>query len=227
MSADIEVLVVEDDPATRQLIAAAFSTLPGLHLCGMARDGLEGLALIDQLHPHAVLLDLVMPVLDGLEVLRQLSQRPRAPMVVVTSQVCTQQVVQCALSLGASYYLVKPVNIQTLPHLLESLCITPLMEQATALLESMEATGMGVQAAAWAAAVLHQSPHALLKEAYAPTIAHDRTSYASVEKNIRVMVDKLHTASSAGYVALMGGLPSHRPSNLVFLRALSARIGLD
>lgn len=221
MGSDIRVLAAEDDPASRRLLTAALSQLPGLSLCGTAEDGLKCLALIEQLRPDVVLLDLVMPGMDGLEVLRTLARWPRRPVVVVTSQVSHQGVIQCALSLGASYYLVKPINYQTLPQLLRFVCITPLKRAAMDLLDQMGATGLGVEAAARAAAVLHENPHALLKEAYAPTITDQRTSYASVEKNIRAMVDKLQAGASPAYRSLMGGLPSHRPSNLVFLRHLA------
>lgn len=78
-----------------------------------------------------------------------------------------------------------------------------------------------MEAAARAAVVLHQRPNALLKEAYAPTIAGQRTCYGSVEKNIRSMVDKLHAAAHPAYIAFMNGLPPQRPSNLIFLRRLA------
>lgn len=225
MSARIRVLVAEDDPATRRLLAEALSRLPGLSLCGTAADGLECLDLIQQLRPDAVLLDLVMPGLDGLGVLRALDRRRDGPVVVATSQVSHQGVVKCALSLGASYYLVKPVNCQALPQLLRFLCDAPLERRALELLEAMGASGLGMEAAARAAVVLHQDPCALLKEAYSPTIVGLRTSYGSVEKNIRSMVDKLHTNPSPGYLALMDGLPPHRPSNLIFLRRLAQALG--
>ena len=221
MGAEIRVLVAEDDPAARRLLTAALPQLPGLSLCGAAKDGLECLALIDQLRPDAVLLDLVMPGMDGLEVLRALARRRGRPVVVVTSQVSHQGVVKCALSLGASYYLVKPVNCQALPELLQFLCLTPLKRAAMDLLDQMGAAGLGMEAAARAAAVLHENPQALLKEAYAPTITDQRTSYASVEKNIRAMVDKLHQAASPGYLALLGECPAARPNNLAFLQALA------
>lgn len=221
MAAHIRVLVAEDDPAARRLLSEALPRLPGLSLCGVAADGLECLALIDQLQPDVVLLDLVMPGLDGLGVLRALAGRRGRPVLVVTSQVSYQGVVRCALALGASYYLVKPLNCQALPQLLRFLCLAPLQRAALSMLAAMGASGLGMEAAARAAVVLHQHPNALLKEAYAPTIAGQRTCYGSVEKNIRSMVDKLHAAARPAYIDLMGGLPPQRPSNLVFLRQLA------
>lgn len=226
MGAMLRVLVVEDDPGTRTLLAAALTRLPGVELCALAADGLEGLELAERLRPDVVLLDLIMPGLDGLGFLRALD-RKRGPVVVVTSQASNQALVRYALSLGASYYLVKPVNFQALPPLLEGLCLQPLVQRGTELLEAMGAQGRGVSAAARAAAVLARDDTALLKQAYAPTIAAEQTNYAGVEKNIRAMVDKLHRAASPGYQALLGGLPSVRPNNLTFLQALAQALTED
>ena len=223
MAGPIRVLAVEDDPGARALLSAALSGLKGLELCGMAADGLEGLELAEKLRPDAVLLDLIMPGLDGLGFLRSLPRKDR-PAVVVTSQAAGPGLIRLVLSLGASYYLVKPLNLQILPALLEGLCLQPLVQRAADLLEEMGAQGRGVPAAARAAAVLARDRDALLKQAYAPTIAAEQTNYAGVEKNIRSMVDKLHHAASSGYRALLGGLPDTRPSNLVFLRALAAAL---
>ena len=220
MAAPIRVLVVEDDPSARFLLAAALADMPGADLCGTAADGLEALELVERLRPDAVLLDLIMPGLDGLGFLRALAHRDR-PAVVVTSQASNQALIRYALSLGASYYLVKPLNFQTLPPLLEGLCLQPLVQRGVDLLEAMGARGRGVWAAARAAAVLARDETALLKQAYAPTIAAEQTNYAGVEKNIRAMVDKLHQASSPGYLALLGDCPAARPNNLAFLQALA------
>ena len=83
MKGPIRVLVVEDDPSAQLLLAGALAELPGLELCGIAADGLEGLELVERLRPDAVLLDLIMPGMDGLSFLRALDRRDR-PTVVVT-----------------------------------------------------------------------------------------------------------------------------------------------
>lgn len=223
MAGAIRLLAVEDDPAARALLCAVLDDLDGVELCGLAADGMEGLELVEALRPDAVLLDLIMPGLDGLGFLRALPRKNR-PVVVVASQASGTPLVRYALSLGASYYLVKPLNFQTLPALLEGLCLQPLVQLAQELLEEMGARGRGVTAAARAAAVLARDENALLKQAYAPTIAAEGANYAGVEKNIRAMVDKLHQMAPPGYLSLLGGLPDARPSNLVFLRALAAAL---
>lgn len=220
MASMIRVLAVEDDPSARLLLTDGLSKQKKLELCAVAEDGLEGLELMRELKPDVVLLDLIMPGMDGLSFLRNLSRKER-PVVVVVSQVSGQGVIRQALRLGASYYLIKPLNFQSLPDLLSGLCLVPLTKKAEELLKELNVKGRGVQAAARAAAVLARDETALLKHAYAPTIAAERSNYAAVEKNIRDMVNKLHRAASPGYQAIMGGLPSSRPNNQEFLLALA------
>lgn len=225
MRPEIRVLAVEDDPAARTLLEGLIPTLEGLSLCGVAADGWEGLEQIRQQRPDAVLLDLIMPGMDGLELLRLLRGEPYRPVVVVTSQISQPGVIRHVLSLGASYYLVKPLRFEVLPGLLRSLCLGPLERAAEEYLRKLGATGLGVEAAACAAAVLSQDPeeHIALKEGYISAMTVQNTSYACVERNIRAMVGKLHQAGGEGYRALMGPLAEAgtRPSNEVFLRQLA------
>ena len=86
MALEIRVLVVEDDPETRLLTEALLSGRKGVCLCALAKDGLEGLELVEQTRPDIVLLDLILPGMDGLDFLRALRRRSARPAVVVASQ---------------------------------------------------------------------------------------------------------------------------------------------
>ena len=101
MAGAIRLLAVEDDPAARALLCAVLDDLDVVELCGLAADGMEGLELVEALRPDAVLLDLIMPGLDGLGFLRALPRKNR-PVVVVASQASGTPLVRYALSLGAS-----------------------------------------------------------------------------------------------------------------------------
>ena len=63
MALEIRVLVVEDDPETRMLTEALLSGRKGVCLCALAKDGLEGLELVEQTRPDIVLLDLILLLL--------------------------------------------------------------------------------------------------------------------------------------------------------------------
>lgn len=205
MALEIRVLVVEDDPETRMLTEALLSGRKGVCLCALAKDGLEGLELVEQTRPDIVLLDLILPGMDGLDFLRTLRRRNERPAVVVASQASEPTVIRLAFQLGASYYLIKPLNFDSLPDLFHSLCLEP-RERAAAVLST------GAEGAI------------PLKEGYAAAMAAQNTSYACVEKNIRSMVGKLQAGACGEYQALMGGLPAERPSNELFLRRLARRI---
>ncbi len=84
MSADpIKVLVVDDSAFSRKVVRESLSAA-GINVVGLARDGLEALEKIDELAPDVITLDLVMPNLDGVGVLKALAGR-RSPRVVVVS----------------------------------------------------------------------------------------------------------------------------------------------
>ena len=81
----IRVLVVDDSAFTRKVLRESLSAHQGIEVIGIARDGLDALEKISVLKPDVVTLDLVMPNLDGLGVLRALQSLPSAPSVVVVS----------------------------------------------------------------------------------------------------------------------------------------------
>ena len=224
----IRVLLVENDPGTQVLMQAFFARRKDMQLCGVAGDGLEGLELLERERPDVVLLDLIMPGLDGLGFLHRLGeQKPvRPPRVVVISAVEDENVVRCAISMGASYYLIKPLSFDTLPYIVRGLCENSLERRARQLLEEMGAVGVGVEAAATAAAAFAQdyTGKMLLKQAYAPVIRANASSYGCVEKNIRNMVERIHRKGGAIYQSVMGGMPSGKPSNDVFLHALAKKL---
>ena len=222
---ELRVLIVEDQEETR-LLSAALLERHGLRVCGLARDGLEALARIRSERPDAVVLDLILPGLDGLGLLRALGRRDGGPVVVVTSQISDPAVSSLACRLGANYYYIKPVNFEELASLLRSICPGPRVRAARAMLEEMGAAGLGAEAAALTAGALAAggTESLPLKAAYAAAMTAQHTSYACVEKNIRAMVGRLHRAGGAPYARLMGGLPPERPSNDVFLRRLAGRL---
>ncbi len=108
------ILIADDDPMIIRLLEIKISQ-QGYDVI-TAEDGLQALdTALDQL-PDLIVLDGMMPGLDGLEVLRRLRQNPateNTPIILLTARDQLEDVEE-ALSSGASTYLVKPVNPQDL-----------------------------------------------------------------------------------------------------------------
>lgn len=96
----------------RKVVRDALATEPGVEIVGSAADGKSALEKIEQLHPDAITLDLEMPVVDGLEVLRQLRNQPHAPGVIVVSAFtdAAAALTAQALRLGAFDFVLKPTG---------------------------------------------------------------------------------------------------------------------
>ena len=110
------VLVVDDDPATVELLRE-FLSAKGYEVI-TAGDGAEGLRRVKEERPHLILLDVQMPKMDGLEVLRQLREIDKEVSVIMITSVNEQEIARQAIELGAFDYIVKPLD---LPYLEQSL----------------------------------------------------------------------------------------------------------
>lgn len=101
------ILVADDDPLLRSLLVHKLSAEG--HLVLTAEDGAQALAVIREQKPDLIVLDALMPVMDGFEVLRRLKAEHlfNTPVIMLTALKREQDIVG-ALQLGAADYLVKP-----------------------------------------------------------------------------------------------------------------------
>ncbi len=110
----IRVLVVDDSALMRKLIPQILETDDSIHVVGTAIDGNFGLKKIDDLKPQVVTLDLEMPGMGGLEMLKEIMRRHRVPVIVVSSHsIEGASVTLKALSLGAFDFVSKPTDVST------------------------------------------------------------------------------------------------------------------
>ena len=103
----IRVLVVDDSALVRQIVVRLLSEDRHIEVVGTARDGVEALEKAASLEPDVITLDIEMPELDGIEVLRRLERHCRSR-VVVLSSIDDPETTYLALSLGAVDFVVKP-----------------------------------------------------------------------------------------------------------------------
>ncbi|MEO8424090.1 MAG: response regulator [Actinomycetota bacterium] len=108
------VLVVDDEPLVvwvlqYSLEAEGYTTLS-------ARDGVAGLEAVDLFHPKIMLLDIMMPTLDGWSVLEKIGELPEAarPRVIVVSALSSLRDRALAAELGADAFCAKPFNVEDL-----------------------------------------------------------------------------------------------------------------
>jgi two-component system chemotaxis response regulator CheB len=106
----IKVLLVDDSVTVRQLLMDALSVDPEVHVVGTAPNGALALALLPKLQPDVVVLDIDMPVMDGLEFLRRVRPAyPRLPLLVFSTYTTHGAATTLeALWYGASDYVAKP-----------------------------------------------------------------------------------------------------------------------
>jgi DNA-binding NarL/FixJ family response regulator len=103
----IRILLADDHPVVRDGLAAMLSTQPDFQVIGEAGTGAEAVAEAARLHPDVVLMDLEMPVLDGIEAIRRLRAADPAVQVVVLTAFDTDDRILGALQAGAQGYLLK------------------------------------------------------------------------------------------------------------------------
>src|ERR1700722_7983905 len=105
--APLRLVIADDQASVRQGLVLLLDGLPGIEVVGAAADGEQALALVAEHHPDAILLDLHMPVLDGISAIRRLTaEHPEVAIVVLTTFADDSSVLE-ALRAGARSYLTK------------------------------------------------------------------------------------------------------------------------
>ena len=108
----LRILIADDHAIVREGLEAILSTQPDLDLVGIAINGLEAVSLSKELHPDVILIDLVMPKMDGLTAIQSIrADDPQARILVLTSFADDDRIFP-AIKAGAMGYLLK----DTLPH---------------------------------------------------------------------------------------------------------------
>jgi DNA-binding response OmpR family regulator len=112
------ILLIEDEPDIQTVVKFALEATGG-HKVIVADDGLQGLEAARTVRPDVILLDVMMPRMDGHELLRLL-KASRIPVIFLSAK-AQQKDVDAALDLGADGYLTKPFDSRTLSDQVEAI----------------------------------------------------------------------------------------------------------
>jgi len=107
MDGNIRILVVDDHHIVREGLRALIETEPGMELVGEARDGHEAVLKARSIKPDVILMDLVMPRVDGLEAINQIKRENEKVQILVLTSYSEDAKVFSAIKMGAMGYLLK------------------------------------------------------------------------------------------------------------------------
>lgn len=116
MAEVISILIADDNVELGELLEKYINREMDLKVIGVAREGIEAVNKIISLTPDVVILDLIMPNLDGIGVLEKLSagRKDLKPIIIMLSAIGQDLFIKKAISLGADYFLVKPFDAAVL-----------------------------------------------------------------------------------------------------------------
>lgn len=110
----IRVLLADDNRDFVEILREYINTQEDMVLCGIAYNGNDALDIIRKEEPDVVVLDIIMPHLDGLGVMEKLGNVLKKPRVIILTSFGQENMTQRAVQLGADYYILKPFDLDTL-----------------------------------------------------------------------------------------------------------------
>ena len=116
----IKVMIVDDHPIVRSGLVTMLLAFDDLELVGEASSGNKALALCQQELPDVILMDMVMPDMDGLETTRKVLEKYPSVKIIILTSFTKDNMVQDALEAGATSYLLKDTSIDQLAEAIRS-----------------------------------------------------------------------------------------------------------
>jgi len=116
MNERIKVLIADDNIENAELFRSCIMGQEDMEVTGVATNGIEAIEMMRKTEPDVMVLDVVMPYLDGLGVLERINKlgNQKKPAIIVTSPIMQEGVAKNCIMLGASYYMLNPVDSEVL-----------------------------------------------------------------------------------------------------------------
>ena len=226
---DLRVLVVDDSVAVRRALSEAIEREPGLSMCGAAPNGALGLELVERSQPDVIVLDLAMPVLDGLDFLTRLRpQHPRLPVLVFSGTAGhANEATLEALWRGASDYMLKPQGLS--PEGMDTFLRAELFPRLRAIARVQPERPAAGAGGARGASPRETNPREAAPEPHrerATTLEPHRTSVsrAAREPVPSVLVVGASTGGPRALAAALGELPADFPLPVAVVQHVPAEM---
>ena len=139
MKEKIKILIADDNLDFVSTLITYFDTQSDVEIIATAKDGYEAYNIIVEEKPQVVLLDVIMPHLDGLGVLEKLiSSNIDLPLCVMLSAVGQDSITAQAINLGAQYYVLKPFDMDVLMKRIREMIETPTKKKTVIPMKTIE-----------------------------------------------------------------------------------------
>lgn len=111
---NIKVCIVDDNRELTVLLKDYINNQKNMEVVGIAYNGQECLKMLENIRPDVLILDIIMPHLDGLAVLEKLAEDENPPKIIMLTAFGQEDVTKKAVELGASYFILKPFDMEHL-----------------------------------------------------------------------------------------------------------------
>lgn len=111
---EISIVIADNNRELCATLSDLIELQEDMELTGTAYDGIEALQLVEESKPNVLILDITMPYLDGIGVLEKLAEFEHPPIVIILTAFEQEAMIQRLITMGASYYMVKPFDASTL-----------------------------------------------------------------------------------------------------------------
>lgn len=203
----ITILLAEDHTIVREGLRALLEAESDISIIGEAGDGRVSVRLARELNPSVIVMDIAMPLMNGIEATRQILQQQPEAKILILSAHCDDAYVEQVMALGAKGYLIKQTAAQTLAESIRRVhrgetCLSPVVSKRLHYHETkarangeLHATKNASQLSSREAEVLQ-----LIAEGKANKETADvlRISIKTVEKHRQSLMDKLNIHDTAG-----------------------------
>lgn len=247
----IKVLIVDDNELSRDMLMESLQNEADIDIAATASDGMDAALRIEKLRPDIVLVDLVMPRLDGIGLVKKIKDEMEneAPSFIMISGVSDEIAIKRAFSNGISYYIIKPYNTEELVALIRELGNSVNQENDSIIINTdnktnnkktklkkiwglLNAYGISgrlkgydyIVKAVEIALEEENISNAMTKQLYYTLSKEFDTSYGSIERNIRYAIQKGFDKASSNLPEELNFLKERRHKNLEFIAAIASYI---